>query len=74
MFDRGYDFEGVVKWFAERADVILLFFDPDKPGNHQLRHRRQCQEGIEVGRADEKYKSGLVGYGGWIRVVLCVQA
>uniref|UniRef100_A0A7R9U1U8 Dynamin N-terminal domain-containing protein n=1 Tax=Pinguiococcus pyrenoidosus TaxID=172671 RepID=A0A7R9U1U8_9STRA len=30
--DRGYDFEGVVKWFAERADVILLFFDPDKPG------------------------------------------
>jgi hypothetical protein len=23
----------VVKWYAERADVILLFFDPDKPGN-----------------------------------------
>eukprot|EP00518_Triparma_eleuthera_P009756 CAMPEP_0182469386 /NCGR_PEP_ID=MMETSP1319-20130603/17006_1 /TAXON_ID=172717 /ORGANISM="Bolidomonas pacifica, Strain RCC208" /LENGTH=378 /DNA_ID=CAMNT_0024669689 /DNA_START=1 /DNA_END=1134 /DNA_ORIENTATION=+ len=32
VMDRGYDFEGVVKWFAERADVILLFFDPDKPG------------------------------------------
>jgi len=31
-FDRGYDFQGTVKWFAERADVILLFFDPDKPG------------------------------------------
>ncbi len=30
--DRGYDFEGVVRWFGERADVILLFFDPDKPG------------------------------------------
>jgi GTPase SAR1 family protein len=30
--DRGYDFEGVCKWYAERADVILLFFDPDKPG------------------------------------------
>ena len=30
--DRGYDFGGVVKWYAERADVILLFFDPDKPG------------------------------------------
>ena len=30
--DRGYDFGRVVKWFAERADVILLFFDPDKPG------------------------------------------
>ena len=30
--DRGYDFESVVKWYAERADVILLFFDPDKPG------------------------------------------
>ncbi|CAE7646309.1 EHD2 [Symbiodinium microadriaticum] len=30
--DRGYNFEEVVKWYAERADVILLFFDPDKPG------------------------------------------
>jgi hypothetical protein len=30
--DRGYDFVGAVQWFAERADVILLFFDPDKPG------------------------------------------
>lgn len=30
--DRGYDFQGVVRWFAERADVILVFFDPDKPG------------------------------------------
>jgi len=29
--DRGYDFPGVIQWFAERADVILLFFDPDKP-------------------------------------------
>lgn len=32
VMDRGYDFENVVKWYAERADVILLFFDPDKPG------------------------------------------
>ena len=30
--DRGYNFEHVVKWFSEHADVILLFFDPDKPG------------------------------------------
>jgi hypothetical protein len=29
---RGYNFPGVVRWFAERADVILLMFDPDKPG------------------------------------------
>jgi hypothetical protein len=31
MLKYSYDFEGTVKWFAERADVILLFFDPDKP-------------------------------------------
>jgi GTPase SAR1 family protein len=32
VMDRGYDFAKVCKWYADRADVILLFFDPDKPG------------------------------------------
>ncbi len=32
ILERGYDFEKVCRWYAERADVILLFFDPDKPG------------------------------------------
>ena len=30
--ERGYDFLGVTRWLAEHADVVLLFFDPDKPG------------------------------------------
>ncbi|GKY93551.1 hypothetical protein MPSEU_000322500 [Mayamaea pseudoterrestris] len=30
--DRGYDFTGVVSFLADRADIVLLFFDPDKPG------------------------------------------
>ena len=30
--ERGYDFLRVTKWLATHADVILLFFDPDKPG------------------------------------------
>lgn len=29
---RGYDFTASVRWFAENADLILFFFDPDKPG------------------------------------------
>ena len=29
---RGYDFLRVTKWFAQRADSILLMFDPNNPG------------------------------------------
>ncbi len=29
---RGYDFSSVVRWFAERADLVLVFFDPERPG------------------------------------------
>lgn len=29
---RNYDFPSVVRHFATRADLILFFFDPDKPG------------------------------------------
>jgi len=27
-----HDFTNVVKWLGQRANVVLLFFDPDKPG------------------------------------------
>ncbi len=29
---RGYDFNAVVRAFANSADLIIFFFDPDKPG------------------------------------------
>ncbi|KAL6064349.1 putative EH-domain containing protein [Balamuthia mandrillaris] len=29
---RGYDFQGAVRWFAQRADYVLFFFDGEKPG------------------------------------------
>ncbi len=30
--DRGYDFFAVLKKLGEMADIVILFFDPDKPG------------------------------------------
>ena len=46
---RGYDFPGVVRWFAERADLVLVFFDPDKPGTtgETLQVFRQALGGID---------------------------
>jgi GTPase SAR1 family protein len=46
---RGYDFTGVVRWFAQRADVVLIFFDPEKPGTtgETLQVFTQALQGIE---------------------------
>lgn len=30
--ERQYDFLAVTRWMAEQCDLILLFFDPEKPG------------------------------------------
>jgi hypothetical protein len=49
MLKYSYDFEGTVKWFAERADVILLFFDPDKPVcNFQYAHKSHFCIGFDT--------------------------
>jgi hypothetical protein len=46
---RGYDFAGAVRWFAERADVVLVFFDPEKPGTtgETLQVFTQSLQGID---------------------------
>ena len=53
--DRGYDFIGVLKWFAERVDRILLLFDA-----HKLDISDEFKRSIEA----------LVGYDDKIRIVL----
>lgn len=53
---RGYDFAGVCQWLAERADLILLFFDPDKPGT--------------TGETLNILTSSLAGYDYKLRIVL----
>jgi hypothetical protein len=46
---RGYDFAAAVRWFAERADVVLLMFDPDKPGTtgETLQILKTALEGLD---------------------------
>lgn len=50
--DRGYDFTGVLEWFAERSDRIFLLFDANK-----LDISDEFRRSIEVLRAyDEKIR------------------
>ncbi len=53
---RGYDFPGVVRWFAERADIVIVFFDPDKPGT--------------TGETLEVFTSALHDMGHKLRIVM----
>jgi len=46
--DRGYDFSGVVEWFAERVDIILLMFDA-----HKLDISDEFRSCIEAMRGNE---------------------
>ena len=42
---RGYDFEGVIEWFSNRADMIILLFDA-----HKLDISDEFQRSIQVSK------------------------
>ena len=48
---RGYNFSAGVRWFAERADLVLVFFDPDRPGTTAETMTELTQS---LGRIDHK--------------------
>lgn len=64
VMDRGYDFPGVVRWLAQRADIVMLFFDPDKPGTtgETMDVLLRCLSGMDhkliiiLNKADQFYK------------------
>ena len=48
--DRGYDFSGVVEWFSERVDIILLLFDAHKLDiSDEMRDAVQVSHSISYG-------------------------
>ena len=67
--DRGYDFIGVLEWFAERVDRILLLFDA-----HKLDISDEFRRSIEALRGhDDKIrivlnKSDMVDHQSLMRV------
>ena len=44
MIDRGYDFTGVLEWFVERVDRIILLFDALKLDISD--HFKRCIEAL----------------------------
>ena len=67
--DRGYDFTGVLEWFAERVDRIILLFDA-----HKLDISDEFKRCIEALSGQSGFFSSILKFSDHLNFIYLLQA